>query len=143
MKEIKLLSAAWYQDEQITIEFPDSWDITVLGDQILPALSHTSIKEQIENPIGSKTLIQLAKNRARAVIIVDDLTRPTPADILIEVVLVELANAGIPNEAITIIVGGGAHKQATRDDIRRKLGPNIPSSIRVKPHNSHEDLIFL
>ncbi len=47
MKEIKLLSAAWYKDEQITIEFPDSWDITVLGDQILPELPHTSIKEQI------------------------------------------------------------------------------------------------
>jgi nickel-dependent lactate racemase len=90
-----------------------------------------------------KTLIQLAKNRARAVIIVDDLTRPTPAEILIDVVLAELANAGIPNEAITIIVGGGAHKPATRDDIRRNLEPNIPSSIRVKPHNSHEDLIFL
>ncbi|MFC2052889.1 nickel-dependent lactate racemase [Chloroflexota bacterium] len=143
MKEIKLLSAAWYQDEQITLEFPDSWDITVLGDQILPELPHTLIKEQIENPIGSETLNQLAKNRARAVIIVDDLTRPTPADILIDVVLVELANAGIPNEAITIIVGGGAHKPATGDDIRRKLGPNIPSSIRVKPHNSHEDHIFL
>ncbi len=143
MKEIKLLSAAWYKDEQITIEFPDSWDITVLGDQILPELPHISIKEQIKNPIGSKTLNQLAKNRTRAVIIVDDLTRPTPADILIDVVLAELANAGIPNEAITIIVGGGAHKPATRDDIRRKLGPNIPSSICVKPHNSHEDLIFL
>ena len=49
MKEIKLLSAAWYKDEQITLEFPDSWDITVLGDQILPELPHTSIKKQIEN----------------------------------------------------------------------------------------------
>jgi nickel-dependent lactate racemase len=143
MKEIKLLSAAWYKDEQITIEFPDSWDITVLGDQILPEIPPASIKEQIKNPVGSKTLNQLAKNRTRAVIIVDDLTRPTPADILVDVVLVELANAGIPNEAITIIVGGGAHKPATGDDIRRKLGPNIPSSIRVKPHDSHEDLIFL
>ena len=143
MKKINLLSAAWYQDEKMTIEFPDSWDITMLGDKILPELPHASIKEQIKNPIGSKTLNQLAKNRARAVIIVDDLTRPTPADILIDVVLVELASAGIPNKAITIIVGGGAHKPASRDDIRRKLGPNIPSSIRVKPHYSHEDLIFL
>jgi len=143
MKEIKLLSAAWYQDEQITLEFPDSWDITMLGDQILPALPLTSIKEQIENPVGSKTLNQLAKNRVRAVIIVDDLTRPTPAAVLVDILIAELTNAGIPNESITIIVGGGAHKPATGDDIRRKLGPYIPSSIRVKPHNSHEDLIFL
>jgi len=143
MKEIKLLSAAWYQDEQMTIEFPASWDTTVLGDQILPALPLTSIKEQIENPIGSKTLNQLAKNRARAVIIVDDLTRPTPAAVLVDVLIAELTNAGIPNESITIIVGSGAHKPATRDEISRKLGPNIPSSISVKSHNSHEDLIFL
>jgi len=143
MKKINLQSAAWYQDEQMTIEFPDSWDITVLGDKILPELPRTSIKEQIKNPIGSKTLNQLAKNRARAVIIVDDLTRPTPAAVLVDTLIAELTNAGIPNESITIIVGGGAHKPATRDDIRRKLGPNIPSSIRVKPHNSHDDLIFL
>lgn len=36
MKEAELLSATWYGDKPITITFPSSWDVIVVGEKDIP-----------------------------------------------------------------------------------------------------------
>src|SRR5262249_3733879 len=65
-----------------------------------------------------------------------DLSRPTPADRLVPVILEELAAAGIPAGDVLVLVGGANHRTTTRPDLVKKLGTAVLSSCRVRVHFS-------
>jgi lactate racemase len=143
LKEIELLSAAWYGDKPITVNFPSSWDIVVVGEKNIPALTDNQIIEKINNPIGSPRLLDLASKRNRIAIIIDDITRPTPTDKLIPFILEELKQAGVNEDSIIIVVASGTHKSASREDIIKKVGENIAHRIKVIPHDCRQNLVYL
>jgi nickel-dependent lactate racemase len=141
MTEVLLRSAAWYGDTPITLNFPEGWEVMVLGGELLPALTTDCLREALSKPIGAPPLSELAVGRNRAAIIVDDLTRPTPAAQLIPLILEELLIAGLTIEAITIIVAGGTHPPSTDDELSKKVGRNLPEGIRVIAHNARCNLV--
>ena len=94
LKEIELTSGAWFGDYPMTLNFPQSWDISILGEGTIPALSDNQIEKGIKNPIGSNRLYELASIKKSIAIIVDDTTRPTPASKIIPFILDELYKAG-------------------------------------------------
>ena len=143
MKTITLLSEAWFRDNSYEINFPDNWDVEVIGDQIFPSLTDEEIKHRINNPIGSQPLDQIVKPGSRAAIIVDDLTRPTPVELPVKLILAELLKAGINHESIVIVVGSGSHAPASENELRLKLGTEILSRYRIIPHNCRENLVDL
>ena len=143
MKEVKLLSAAWYGDEPITIKFPSYWDVTVVGEENIPSLTEDQIRERINNPIGSPRLSVLASKRNHAGIIIDDITRPTPTAKLIPFMLEELKYAGINEDSIIIVIASGTHRSASREDIIKKVGESIANNIRVIPHDCRKNLVYL
>ena len=143
MKEVELLSAAWYGDKPIIINFPSSWKVVVVGSENIPALTEDQIRERINNPIGSPRLSVLASKRNRAAIIIDDITRPTPTAKLIPFILKELKHAGINQDSITIVIASGTHERASREDIVKKIGESIDNNIKVIPHDCRRDLVYL
>ena len=143
MKEVELLSSAWYGDKPITINFPSSWDVIVVGEKSIPALTEDQIREGINNPIGSPRLSALASKRNRAAIIIDDITRPTPTAILIPFILEELKHAGINQDSINIVIASGTHTRASREDIIKKVGEGIAHKIKVIPHDCRQGLVYL
>ena len=56
-------------------------------------------------PIGTPRIAELAKGQESAAIIVDDLSRPTPASKIIPFLLRELTAAGVPKSEIRFVVG--------------------------------------
>lgn len=77
----KLLQEAWFDEEEMEIALPADWEIFFadIPADSLPVLSDEEIEKRLSQPIGTKTLSELAGNRQRAVIIFDDLSRPTNA----------------------------------------------------------------
>jgi len=142
LKEVELLSAAWYGDRSITINFPSHWDITIIGGGNAPAITDDQIRERINNPIGSPRLSDLALKRNRAAIIIDDITRPTPTATLIPFILEGLKRAGINDGSIVIVVGSGTHKGASREDILKKVGESLVHKINVIPHDCRQGLVY-
>ena len=59
--------------------------------------------EAIKQPIDSKPLKELAKNRKNAVILISDITRPVPNKIILPPILKTLEQAGIKRENIEIL----------------------------------------
>ena len=55
--------------------------------------------------------------------LVDDLTRPTPARRVLPVVLRHLADAGIPAGAVRILVATGTHGPLRPQALAAKVGP--------------------
>ncbi len=91
----------------------------------------TVIEAALENPIGTYRLEDMLYPDDRVVIIVDDITRPTPTAKILPVLLARLAQAGIPDEAVLIFMALGTHRPMTRDELRVKLGDDVLARYRV------------
>ena len=76
-------------------------------------MSAEQILRGLRDPIGAESLTEMASGRRDAVIIVDDLSRPTPAFAVLPHILDELAAGGLREEDIRIIIGLGTHRPLT------------------------------
>ncbi len=132
---VTMPSRAWYGDIDLTLDFPGSWAVHTLAMKDAPELSATEIERAFANPIGTAPIHLLAKGRKSATIIVDDVSRPTPASKLVPTVLRELALAGVPKSEIRFVVGGGSHRPQTQEEFEKKLGADIVRDYAVKSHN--------
>lgn len=145
MTTIQLPQMAWYGDEQMEFTFPSSWDVHLLrmsGDDA-PPITEDQIREAFANPIGSKSIKDIARGKKDAVIIFDDLTRPTKTYELIPYVLEELREAGISDSNIRFICALGAHGAMNLIGFEKKLGKNVMERFCVYNHNPYENCTFL
>jgi len=106
-KTVQLRQAPWYGDTDFEIDLPDSWDLHVcrMRGADAPPLSDAQIRKAFANPIGSKTIKELAKGKKEVVIIFDDMARPTPSARLVPFILAELAAAGIMSTLLRFQIG--------------------------------------
>jgi nickel-dependent lactate racemase len=101
------------------------------------AMDDAAIWQALANPIGAERLSRIASAAKSAVIIVDDLSRPTPAARIVPFVLAELREAGVPEDGIRFVVGGGAHRPLTRAEIVKKLGQAVVARYPVHNHDAY------
>ncbi len=130
-----LHTGAWYGDEELPLNFPTSWEVEMLNPTDAPALSDAQIEQAFSQPIGTKRIVELAKGKKSATIIVDDLSRPTPAFQVVPFLLRELTDAGIPKSEIRFVIGVGAHRPITKEEMAKKLGKNIVAEFEVTNHD--------
>lgn len=128
-------SGAWYGDKELTLNFPTDWEVEMLGPKDAPTLSDTQIEQAFAEPIGTPRISELAKGKKSATIIVDDLSRPTPASRIIPYILRELTSAGVLKSEIRFVAGVGAHRPLTDEDIVKKVGADIAAEYEVTNHN--------
>lgn len=140
---VELLTSAWHGDLPMTLSFPAMWDVSMIGRDDIPPLDGTAIRDRIAHPLGTKRLFELASERKRAVILVDDITRPTPAADLLPPILSELERGGIGPDSTTIVIAGGAHHKASPEEICKKVGERVAREYRVVPHDPECNLVFL
>lgn len=143
MSDVRLRTKAWFGDEPLSISFPPAWKTVEVGPQNAPALSDMAMREKLNQPIGSPPLREIAKGKTKCVIIVDDLTRPTPAADLLPSILAEIKQAGVSERAITILLAGGTHPPASAQDMAKKVGTTLSPAVRVMAHDSRGDLVDL
>lgn len=128
-------SRAWYGDEELTLNFPPGWEVEILGPKDGPALSNAQIARAFAEPIGTPRIAAMAKGKKSAAIIVDDLSRPTPAATVIPFLLRELTEAGVPKSEIRFVVGGGSHRPLTDAEAAKKVGTHVAAEYEVTSHN--------
>ena len=128
-------SRAWYGDEKITLAFPENWEVTMVAPKDAPKLSDAAIEAAFGQPIGTPRIAEMARGKSSAAIVVDDLSRPTPAATVIPSLLRELHQAGIPKSEIRFVVGGGSHRPLTDEEISKKVGADIAAAYEVTNHD--------
>ena len=143
MKTVSIPWSAWYNTRKLELNFPEDWEITVSEMRGGSEIGEPGIARAFANPIGSPRLEALSKNAKSAAILVDDLSRPTPAYRLLPHIITELSRGGIPVEQIKIICALAAHRPLTRDDLIKKIGIDLVDSMHVLNHNAYENLEFL
>ncbi len=103
----------------------------------------SAIAETLDRPIESPPLAQVARNRKNVCILISDITRPCPNQIILPPILRTLAETGIPRSAVTILIATGIHRPSTEDERKRLVGSEIASSYRIVDHLSKktEDMV--
>ncbi|MGA2269305.1 MAG: lactate racemase domain-containing protein [Bryobacteraceae bacterium] len=131
--------APWIEER---IDFPASWDVHVMdmAGHNLPVLTAQQIADQCAQPIGTKSLRELAEGKTRVAISFDDLTRTTPAYAVTPWVVAELAKAGVKDENILFMGSFGTHRCMTQEEVARKLGPNIAKNYAWVNHNVFDNV---
>ena len=143
--KVGLPELIWYGNTTLEIDFPDDWDVELCpmrGAGRKP-LTIAEMEESILSPIGSPRLKELAKGKKSAVIIFDDITRPTRVYELAPVVIRELVAGGIAEDDITFVCALGNHGAHTSHEFRKKLGTEILEKFRVFNHNAYENCEYV
>lgn len=142
---VRVPQRAWYGDTKLELRFPRRWDVDVrkmIGHSVKP-ISDTGIKQALAKPIGTKTIAELASGKKEAVIIFDDIYRPTPIYRIAPFVLDELAKGGIKEDHIRFVGANGAHRLMDRADFLKKLGEEIVKKFYVFNHNVYDHAVEL
>jgi len=145
MKTVTVPDLLWYGNKPAELRFPDRWELEVLEPLGFkkPALDSEGITRAFENPIGSPTLSELARDAREVVIAFDDITRPTPVKTILPWVMKALREAGVPEASIRFIPALGMHGAMHNIDFRKKLGDDIVESYPVYNHNPYENCDYL
>lgn len=102
------------------------------------------IKEALENPIGTKRLRDIAKDRKKIVLVTSDHTRAVPSKLTLPVLLKEIRE-GNPNADITILIATGLHRKTTEEEQRKMFGDEIVDNEKIAINDAFkpEDFVNL
>jgi nickel-dependent lactate racemase len=99
----------------------------------------TILRMALSAPIGAPQLSELARGRRGALIVVDDVSRPTPVHRFAPLVLQELKDAGLTEEKIEFMVALGTHRAMTPAEMADKLGSDIVDRFPVHNHDWQDE----
>lgn len=121
----KHIDVPWGRDGRLEFDLPAEWKLIggMAPAEILPHKSiDQSLDESLHNPVESRPLKVLARGKKRVVIVVDDISRPTPAHLLLGIILGHLSDAGVDLKNTFMIPGLGMHRAMTQEEMEQKAG---------------------
>lgn len=123
------------------LEVPEANLLAVLEPRALEAatLVENMVEEALNHPIGSPALEEMVSPASRVLILVDDITRQTPAWAVLPAILRRLTGRGINRENIKILIAAGTHARMNASEVEKKLGPQIPHEYEVVIHHWQND----
>jgi len=122
----------------IDVEVPEGFDCQVVRSRAAQALNDVSgaLEAALDHPIYSEPLEKVAAGKRTAAISVCDITRPAPNRITLPPLLRRLHAAGIPKEAVTILIATGLHRAATSEELDIILGHEIAATYNIASHDA-------
>ncbi len=86
-------------------------------------------------PNGSPPLSELAHGRKNACVVISDITRPVPNQVILPQILGTLESAGIPRERILILIATGLHRPNEGDELVELVGADVAANYRIENHH--------
>src|SRR5512136_2140032 len=122
----------------IPIHVPDHVPVQWVESRRLEPVSDVrkSVEEALHWPIGSKRLRDLVKPGQTVALVVTDITRKLPEEIIVPLLLKELQAGGIAKKDITAVVATGTHRPDTPRELREKFG-DVVNEIRFINHEAY------
>ncbi len=124
-----------YDDRLIEVRVPTDNLLTIASpaEVTAPAEIATLVRQALRNPIDIPPFSQLLSDGEKLLIIVDDITRPTPIDKILPVLLEEL-EVDSKRIDVRILIALGTHRKMTQEEIEGKIGHEIIASHPVLNH---------
>ena len=109
-------------------------EATILQTSTITATdAHTIFNQALNSPYGERRLEECVTPGESVVIVTSDITRYTASELYLPLLIERLNRAGIPDNAIEIIIALGIHRKQTEAEHQKILGP-LFGRIRVSDH---------
>ncbi|HYB20254.1 MAG TPA: lactate racemase domain-containing protein, partial [Thermodesulfobacteriota bacterium] len=143
MQRVSIPSRLWYENKEWELAFPDRWEIQNLNPPGFekPELPPQQVREKIEQPIEGPPLEEIARGKKQAVIVFDDMTRPTPVKDIAPYLVESLHRAGMKKDQIRFIWALGTHGTYDMISARKKLGEEIVENYAVYNHDPFQNTV--
>jgi nickel-dependent lactate racemase len=121
----------------LEVELPDDRVVGPLAIRPAAPLANpdAALAQALQNPIGSRPLAELARGRKNACILVCDITRPVPNQVMLPPILSTLEEQGIARRDILILIATGLHRPNEGRELEEMLGPEIVAGYRIENHH--------
>src|SRR3984957_4825935 len=121
----------------LDVDLPDDRVVGPLAIRPAPPLAApvAAIEAALANPIGSRPFSEIVRGRRNACILVCDITRPVPNQLILPPLLRILEEQGISRKDILILVATGLHRPNEGAELDELLGPEIAASYRAENHH--------
>jgi len=97
----------------------------------------------LDQPIGTARLEEVVSPTDEVAIICDDITRPTPARVILPQVVERLLAGGIGRSQIRIVIALGTHRPMTEEELEAKIGPEMRSEFEVIQSSVAEEKAYV
>lgn len=136
-----------YGRSGLEVELPDDRVIRTLAYKNAAPLEDpvSSLAAVLQEPSGTPSLAELARGRSSACIVICDITRPVPNELILQPLLETLEQAGLERDQILILVATGLHRPNEGDELVELVGQSIVDQYRIENHHGQvqEEHTFL
>lgn len=133
-----------YSNEKIEIDIDDKRIISVIKQNQISSLEKPKyqVKKSLTNPIGTESLFKLLNQEKpeKIVIIVNDITRPTPYKTILPPILDIIEKSEIDPNCVTLLVATGIHRPNTHEENIESFGKEIVDKYNIVNHNPDHNL---
>ena len=125
-----------YGRSGLEVELPDDRVVRSLAyKNAVPLADPQAVLARVlDSPIGSPPLAELARKRKSACIVICDITRPVPNQLMLPPILERLEQSGIRRSEIVILVATGLHRPNLGDELVELVGQEIVDNYRIENH---------
>lgn len=104
-----------------------------------------AIHEQLDCPIGTLSLGEMARGKKNIVILIEDNTRHTPLRDILPILIEYLNGYDVQDSDISFLTAQGTHRLMTQNEMVEKIGIDLYKRFRVFQHDatSYDELVDL
>jgi len=131
--KIKIPYGETYQ--QAIIKKKNVLGIIQLKDGVQVSNEKKEVKKALMSPIESSELKSIVKFKdKKIVIVINDITRPTPTKIFINAITNELKEVGIDDNNIQLVVATGSHRPNNKKELEMMIGKENVERFKIENH---------
>ncbi|MDE3181322.1 MAG: nickel-dependent lactate racemase [Acidobacteriota bacterium] len=125
------------QPEFAPADIPDSNLLAVLAPREAdhPRPLADLLEEALDQPAGAGRIEEVVPASARVLLLVDDITRQTPAAGLLPGIIRRIERAGVTRQNVQILIAAGTHSHMSREELEQKIGSETLAHFAVFLHH--------
>jgi lactate racemase len=130
-----------YGKSGLTINLPDKNVAKVFSMKEKPAIKepYIALVKALLQPIGfDQSLFDMGRGKSSACVVIPDITRPMPNELILPPILKSLHAAGISKDRITILIATGTHRPNVGEELVELVGPEIAKEYNCVNHISDD-----
>ncbi len=124
------------------LELDSDCEATIIRKPAMPLAPDpvAAVRSALAHPVSAQPLAAEARGKKSACILICDITRPVPNGLILPLLVRELMAAGIPANAITVLVATGLHRPNEGAELAELVGdPWVLDTVRVENHYARND----
>ena len=127
-----------YGRGELEVRLPEGCEPTVIEKPAMPVIEDPAAA--VAASLDGSGLAEAAAGARSACLLICDITRPVPNRLFLRPLVERLEGAGVPRDAITVLVATGLHRPNLGDELAEVVGdPWVLEHVRVVNHFARND----